>query len=55
MVACLWQAFPNKSAKEILELVRQSGSNRQYPDNIMGYGVPDFWSAYESATRYNQQ
>ena len=54
MVACLWQACPNKSAKEILDIVRQSGNNCQSPDNIMGYGIPDFWSAYQSATRYNQ-
>ena len=54
MVACLWQAFPNKPAKEIIDLVRQSGNNYQYPDNIMGYGIPDFWSAYQSATCLNQ-
>lgn len=54
MVACLWQACPNKSAKEILDIVHQSGNNCQSPDNIMGYGIPDFWSAYQSATRYNQ-
>ena len=54
MVACLWQACPNKSAKEILDIIRQSGNNCQSPDNIMGYGIPDFWSAYQSATRYNQ-
>ena len=54
MVACLWQAFPNKPAKEIIDLVRQSGNNYQYPDNIMGYGIPDFWSAYQSATYLNQ-
>lgn len=53
MVACLWQAFPNKSATEIIDLVRKSGNNRDYPNNIMGYGVPDFWWAYQSATRYS--
>lgn len=54
MVACLWQALPHKSAKEIIELVRSVGSNLLHPDNIMGYGVPDFWSAYQSATRCTQ-
>lgn len=52
MVACLWQAFPHKSALEIIELVRQSGNNHDKPDNIMGYGVPDFWSAYQHAGSY---
>jgi peptidase families S8 and S53 len=54
MVACLWQAIPNKSASEIIDLVRQAGNNHDYPDNIMGYGIPDFFLAYQFATRYKQ-
>lgn len=46
MVACLWQACPTLTAKEVIELVRQSGDRAQYPDNIYGYGVPDMWKAY---------
>lgn len=46
MVACLWQACPKLTAKELIELVRQSGDRAQYPDNIYGYGVPDMWKAY---------
>jgi len=46
MVACLWQALPNKSAKEIIRLVQMSSNNVEHPDNIYGYGVPDFWRAY---------
>lgn len=42
MVACLWQGLPNKTAKEIIELVKHSGNNSQRPDNIMGYGIPNF-------------
>ncbi len=48
MVACLWQALPNKTAKQIMKLVRLSGNNQQHPDNIYGYGVPDFWKAYQT-------
>jgi subtilisin family serine protease len=48
MVACLWQALPNLTAKEIIELVRNSGDRAAYPDNIFGYGVPDMWKAYQS-------
>ena len=47
MVACLWQANPELSAKQIIELVRQSGNRVNYPDNIYGYGIPDMWKAYE--------
>lgn len=46
MVACLWQALHWKNAKEIIDLVRKSGSNSQYPDNIFGYGIPDFGKAF---------
>ena len=48
MVACLWQALPQLTAKEVMELVRQSGNRANYPDNIYGYGIPDMWKAYES-------
>lgn len=46
LVACLWQALPEKSAREIIELVRQCGNNVTHPDNVFGYGLPDFWKAY---------
>ena len=50
MVACLWQALPNKTAHEIIEIVRRSADNYETPDNIFGYGIPDFWKAYKSNT-----
>ena len=46
LVACLWQALPEKTALEIISLVRQTGSNSNEPDNIFGYGIPNFWRAY---------
>lgn len=46
MVACLWQACPKLTAKEIIELVRRSGDRADFPDNIYGYGIPDLWKAY---------
>lgn len=46
MVACLWQACPELTAKEVIELVRRSGDRFAAPDNIYGYGIPDFWKAY---------
>ena len=47
LVACLWQALPGKTAKQIIQLVRESGSNASTPNNIYGYGIPDFWKAYQ--------
>lgn len=51
MVACLWQACPKLTAKEIIELVRHSGDRADFPDNIYGYGVPDLWKAYQSTIK----
>lgn len=48
MVACLWQACPQLTARQIIELVRRSGDRVDYPDNIYGYGVPDMWKAYQT-------
>ena len=48
MVACLWQALPGKTAKQIIKLVKLAGNNQQHPDNVFGYGVPDFWKAYQT-------
>jgi serine protease AprX len=46
-VACLWQAFPAKSNKEIMEAVKASANQYDNPDNELGYGIPDFMKAYE--------
>lgn len=46
MVTCLWQALPHKTAVEIMDLVRRSADRASYPDNVYGYGVPDYWKAY---------
>lgn len=50
LVACLWQAAPQKTAREIIDVVRQCGDNSDVPDNIFGYGIPDFWKAYQMLT-----
>lgn len=47
-VACLWQAFPNKSNFEIMDAIRKSGNQYNNPDTLLGYGVPNFMIAYQS-------
>lgn len=44
MVACLWQAYPERTAMEIMDMVRKSGDRHQWPDSVYGYGIPDFGS-----------
>ncbi len=46
LTACLWQAMPHLKAEEIIELIRCTSNNCEHPDNVYGYGVPDFWQAY---------
>ena len=46
LVACLWQALPGKSALDIISLVRKTSDNYHTPDNIYGYGRPNFWRAF---------
>ncbi len=46
LTACFWQAFPEKSATEIMQIIRKSGDCFQYPSDSLGYGKPDFYKAY---------
>lgn len=46
MVACLWEAFPEKSNVEIMDAVRRSGDRYDTPDSLYGYGIPDMLTAY---------
>ena len=47
LAACLWQALPGKTALQMVDLLRRCADNAATPDNIYGYGIPDFWKAYE--------
>lgn len=47
LVACLWQAFPEFSNKEIIAAVRKSGDRYSNPDVRTGYGIPNMRLAYE--------
>lgn len=53
VVACLWQAFPNKTASEIIDVVRMSGDRATNPDNNYGYGIPNFETAFSILTEEN--
>ena len=45
LVACLWQSQPQLTALQLIQLVRNSSNNVAHPNNIYGYGIPDFWKA----------
>ena len=48
MVACLWQALPQLNAYQIIDIVRKAGNNANHPNNVYGYGLPDFVKAWEN-------
>ncbi len=54
MVACLWEALPNLTAYQIIDLVKNAGNRVDRPDNVYGYGIPDFWLAYKNGKQLNK-
>jgi serine protease AprX len=40
--AALWSAFPDRTAKEITDLVYENASNNSKPNTQIGYGIPRF-------------
>lgn len=55
LVACLWQGLREATALDIIRLVRESCNNYAQPDNIYGYGVPNFWRAYMVGKRMRNE
>lgn len=47
-VACLWQALPNLTNMQIIDLLKVNSSQFENPDNKLGYGIPDFYKTYNS-------
>ena len=45
LAACLWQANNQLSNIEIIEMIKQSSSQYQNPDTLIGYGLPNFANA----------
>jgi hypothetical protein len=47
LVACLWQAFPEFTNRDIISAVQKSSHLYANPDNRFGYGIPNFRKAYD--------
>ncbi len=54
LVAGLRQAFPNASAAEIYSRLVNSASQANKPDNLLGYGIPNFETA-RTLTDFNTE
>ncbi|PTN08514.1 S8 family serine peptidase [Mangrovibacterium marinum] len=42
LAACLWQANPDVTARQLKTAIEQSASQYLAPDTLLGYGIPDF-------------
>jgi hypothetical protein len=42
MAAGLWQSFPNLKNTELIDYIKKSASHYTTPDNLTGYGIPNF-------------
>ena len=43
--ACLWQANPGMTNQQIIAAIKQSASQYSNPDNLEGWGIPNFAAA----------
>lgn len=48
LATCLWQAFPDKNNKEIVQLIKESGHLYSNPTYQEGFGIPNFDAIYDS-------
>ena len=45
-IACFWEAFPNKTNFQIMQMVRESAHLYTHPTDQEGYGIPNFEKAF---------
>lgn len=46
MAACLMQAWPQRSSEEVHQAIIASAHQYHAPDTFLGYGIPNFMTAY---------
>lgn len=42
LAAGVWQRYPHLTNKEVIQLLKESGSNAKTPDNNIGFGIPNY-------------
>lgn len=52
LAACLWQAYPQLTNKEIIDVIRKSSDRYATPVLPYGYGIPNMEKAMEIAKNY---
>jgi len=53
LCACLWQAMPQYTASEMMQIIRENSHRYNNPNTEYGYGIPDFYKAYTTHVGIN--
>lgn len=53
LCACLWQAMPQYTASEMMQIIRENSHLYNNPNTEYGYGIPDFYKAYTTHVGIN--
>jgi serine protease AprX len=54
LVAGLWQRYPFMTSTELMEVVRTTASQGLTPDNLLGYGIPNYNAVVSSLEQVQQ-
>jgi hypothetical protein len=49
LATCLWQAYPQLTNLQLIEIIRKSADRHAAPDNNYGHGIPDMIKAMDIA------
>ena len=55
MSACLWQAWPNLTNMQIIDVIKATASQSGSPDSLLGWGIPDYSRAVLVPTSIHNQ
>jgi subtilisin family serine protease len=55
LAAGVWQRFPNLTNREVMDAIRNSASQANNPDNLLGYGIPNFTAVVNFLEQSNQE
>ncbi len=55
LVAGVWQRYPELTNKEVMEVIRNSASQSNNPDNLLGFGIPNFKAVVNFLERIPQE
>lgn len=52
LAACLWSAYPELDNAQLMQIIKESSHLYQNPNYLLGYGIPNFYQAFQNASLY---